>query len=227
MVIRQSPSFVAGPSGRRHSKRTPLIVAVSLGVHAAVAAYLAAMQFAPPKAPEIIEERPMKVDVYTRPKPPPPPQAHKPQPPSIRLHTPAPIPSTPPIEPVRVEPAPELPQAVGPVASLTPPAPPPAPRAPEIGAPTWLKRPGAKEFARFYPDRAQRMGVEGAATITCAVTAAGGLTGCRLLRETPEDYGFGAATLKLAPYFRMSPRTVDGQPVEGGQVTIPIRFTLG
>jgi protein TonB len=125
-----------------------------------------------------------------------------------------------PFEIVKADPAP-LPQ------SFTPPQPPAdPPRAPDIRNPTWLKRPGPNEFARFYPDRAQRLGQEGSATITCAVTAAGALTGCRLVRETPEDYGFGAATLKLAQYFKMSPRTVDGQPVEGGQVTIPIRFNL-
>ena len=67
---------------------------------------------------------------------------------------------------------------------------------------------------------------EGTATITCAVTATGSLTGCRVIRESPGEFGFGAATLKLAQYFKMSPRTVDGRPVEGGQVTIPIRFNL-
>jgi protein TonB len=38
--------------------------------------------------------------------------------------------------------------------------------------------------------------------------------------------GFGAAAIKLSAYFKMSPRTEDGQAVDGGAVQIPIRFSL-
>ena len=226
MVIRQALPFDFAPQGKRVSAKTTLIVTVSLGVHAAVAAYLAMMQFAPPKAPATVYDPPIKVRIYTPEKPPPPSPDTKPQPPKIKFHAPVPNSTAPTVEPVRVDPIPEPPQTIGPPASVTPVADPPEPRKQEIGQPNWIKRPGANEFARFYPDRAQRMEQEGSATITCAVTAAGSLTGCRLVRETPDGFGFGAATLKLAQYFKMSPRTVDGQPVEGGQVTIPIRFSL-
>lgn len=227
MVIRQALPFDAAPRGRRTPAKTTLIVAASLSVHAAVAGYLAMMQFAPPKAPPSEPERHWDVEIYTPAKPPPPPEPDtKPQPPKIKLHTPVPQSTPSVVEPIRVDPIPDSPQAIGPVATLTPVPDPPAPRAPDIGNPTWIKRPGPSEFARFYPDRAQRLGQEGSATITCAVTASGSLTACRLVRETPGDFGFGAATLKLSQYFKMSPRTVDGRPVDGGQVTIPIRFNL-
>jgi protein TonB len=226
MVIRQALPFDFAPRGRRTPAKTTLIVAVSLGVHAAVAGYLATMQFAPPKAPPTLPERHWDVEIYTPPKPQPPDPDTRPQPPKIRIHTPVPQATPSIVDPIRVDPVPEPPQTIGPLASLTPVPDPPAPRDPDIRNPTWIKRPGPSEFARFYPDRAQRMGQEGSATITCAVTAAGSLTGCRLVRETPDDYGFGAATLKLSQYFKMSPRTVDGRVVEGGQVTIPIRFNL-
>lgn len=228
MVIRQALPFDFAPRGRRKPARTTLIVAGSVAVHAAVAAYLAMMQFAPPKALPVEEPPLMELEFYTPPKPPPPPKSDSPpKVPQIVPNQVLPT-ATPPtsVAPLQIDIPDEPVRTVGPLASLTPTPEPTPPRAPDIGNPNWLKRPGPSEFARFYPDRAARMNQEGSATITCAVTASGSLTGCRLVRETPADFGFGSATLKLAQYFRMSPRTVDGQPVEGGQVTIPIRFNL-
>ena len=43
---------------------------------------------------------------------------------------------------------------------------------------------------------------------------------------TPSGQGFGDAAKRLARYFRMSPKTMDDQPVEGAAVRIPLRFNL-
>lgn len=70
------------------------------------------------------------------------------------------------------------------------------------------------------------MQVEGRATISCTVTARGTLEGCSVVSEDPQDYGFGDATLKASKLFKMKPKTLDGSPIEGGTVRIPLRWVL-
>jgi protein TonB len=70
------------------------------------------------------------------------------------------------------------------------------------------------------------MEVEGRATISCRVNAKGTLDSCSIVSDEPADMGFGESAMKMSKLFKMRPQTKDGQPVDGGQVRIPIAFRL-
>jgi len=95
-----------------------------------------------------------------------------------------------------------------------------------IQQPDWVTKPLAADFANVYPLAASNNELEGTATAACLVTKEGQLARCSVLSEDPVGQGFGEAVLKMTGLFKMKPLTVDGKPVAGGTVRIPIRFVL-
>lgn len=90
--------------------------------------------------------------------------------------------------------------------------------------PNWRKVPTGDEMAMFFPRDAMRRRLSGRVIMQCKVAREGTLYSCVIVSETPPKAGFGDAALKLAPYFEMTPLMVDGQPVDGGDVRIPVLF---
>lgn len=115
-------------------------------------------------------------------------------------------------------------------------APPPVPDLPQprphkaadghmVADPDWRRQPTGDDIARYYPEAAQQKHVTGRVVIACLVALDGQLTGCKTVSESPPGWGFGEAAGRLSGQFRMWPRTIDGQPVDSGQVRIPIMFS--
>lgn len=127
---------------------------------------------------------------------PPPTRQPDPPPPRIEDETLAPIVSPPP-EPLR-----QLTDAGPPRVSTA---------APTIVSPQWVRQP--RDLARYYPERALRREIEGRVVLECGVSVRGALN-CVVVSETPANWGFGEAALRISNDYRMVPAMRGGIAVE-------------
>jgi hypothetical protein len=94
---------------------------------------------------------------------------------------------------------------------------------PAIVAPAFERVPTDAEAASAYPAAAEAARLAGEVRMRCAMTALLQLSDCRVLSETPEGYGFAAAALSMAPFYRLRPDAV-ARGMTGRTVDLGLRF---
>lgn len=81
-----------------------------------------------------------------------------------------------------------------------------------ITNPRWLRQP--RNLQRYYPARAVEREITGQVVLDCMVSVLGALD-CSVVSETPANWGFGEAAVRISEDYRMAPAMRDGVAVEG------------
>lgn len=92
-----------------------------------------------------------------------------------------------------------------------------------LPVPWAAQQPTASDFRDTYPRVALSEGVEGRVILACMITDEYKLD-CIVQSETPPEYGFGEAALRLSRLYVASPE--DPRIVAGRRVTVPISYVL-
>jgi hypothetical protein len=87
----------------------------------------------------------------------------------------------------------------------------------EPGQEKMTAAPSAKDDAEYFPKGAP---VSGDVFIRCTLTAAGKVSDCALVRETPPGGGLAEAALQEVNLFRFKPMDSGGKPVAGRKVVL-------
>ena len=96
-----------------------------------------------------------------------------------------------------------------------------------VMAPIWLSGVDPQVAPKLFPPEAAAQGLTtGRGVARCQVAPDGGLTACAPEAGEPDGLGFSDAAVKLAATMRMNLWSLDGAPVEGGVIHIPIRLNL-
>ena len=91
-----------------------------------------------------------------------------------------------------------------------------------VTQPDWVRTPNDSELIRYIPSNSAAEG--GRVLLHCYVTNRGLMDRCGVVSETPAGHGYAGAALALTDLFVMSPMTVDGEPVGGADINIPIHW---
>jgi TonB family protein len=92
-----------------------------------------------------------------------------------------------------------------------------------VGKPNWVDIPPNEDFQTAFAKPGPASGTVRVA-LQCVVQQGGSLSGCSVEREEPSGRGYGDAALSLARGFKLSTWTMEGLPVVGGKVNVPLRY---
>jgi TonB family protein len=67
---------------------------------------------------------------------------------------------------------------------------------------------------------------EGRVQVQCLLRTTGRFTDCQIIEETPRYRGRGEVALRVMRSASATPATLDGQPVDGVAVRVPVTFNL-
>lgn len=104
--------------------------------------------------------------------------------------------------------------------------PPPSTGRLSMGDVNWVRAPNARDFARYFPDRAIDAGVSGSVTLDCII-GGGGRLACSVSGESPDGYGFGRAAINISRQLRVDTRLNDGSSAAGRNLILPLSFRAG
>ena len=90
--------------------------------------------------------------------------------------------------------------------------------------PVWIAQPNRDDIDREYPPLAKRWRDNGRAVVECTAQDDGVLAGCTIISETPENEGFGDATLKLTSLYRLAPLDAKGRPIKGFRARLTVAW---
>lgn len=82
----------------------------------------------------------------------------------------------------------------------------------------------ANPMAAYYPDKARAAKLDGVVMVACNVRVDARFEACRVVREMPAGYGFGAATLKMVADIGQADMKVN-KPGDVVNATIKWRYT--
>jgi len=92
----------------------------------------------------------------------------------------------------------------------------------------FVEGPSSRQIADAAPAAAKRGRIDGRVRLRCVIGLDTRLQDCRVVSESPQGLGFGAAAASIAQQrFRFSPPTRDGRPVAGAELSLGIDFNLG
>src|ERR1700761_5969318 len=121
-------------------------------------------------------------------------------------------------------PAPAAAAVAAPMLASSPSAQPPPASAPPAQVARWAKEPTPQQYPQIRPAEVRAHG--GRAVVRCHVDAAGALSACASLAETPAGSGYAQGLASLAPLFQMKPDLVAAEAPGGTVVLVDAAFRI-